>query len=135
MTALAPTLQAFFTDRLTRQKDASPHTIAAYRDALRLLLGFAWQRTCPTDPLRTARDVNVYNATWRITVHILPDKPPDCRHRRSPSHSSDTAGEQVREAIPTWRAGEATSMDPHRSTRWHHFGRERQFIVLLTHEV
>jgi integrase/recombinase XerD len=45
MTALAPTLQAFFTDRLTRQKNASPHTIAAYRDTLRLLLGFAWQRT------------------------------------------------------------------------------------------
>jgi integrase/recombinase XerD len=45
MTALAPTLQAFFTDRLTRQKDASPHTIAAYRDTLRLLLGFAQRRT------------------------------------------------------------------------------------------
>jgi integrase/recombinase XerD len=45
MTALAPTLQAFFTDRLTRQKNASPHTITAYRDTLRLFLGFAWQRT------------------------------------------------------------------------------------------
>jgi integrase/recombinase XerD len=51
MTALAPTLQAFFTDRLTRQKNASPHTIAAYRDTLRLLLGFAWQRT-GTPPAR-----------------------------------------------------------------------------------
>ena len=30
MTTLAPTLQAFFTDRLTRQRQASPHTIAAY---------------------------------------------------------------------------------------------------------
>ncbi len=45
MTALAPTLQAFFTDRLTRQKNASPHTITAYRDTLRLLLVFAQQRT------------------------------------------------------------------------------------------
>ena len=44
MTALAPTLQAFFTDRLTRQKNASPHTITAYRDTLRLLLVFAQQR-------------------------------------------------------------------------------------------
>ena len=34
MTALAPTLQAFFTDRLIRQRRASPHTIAAYRDTL-----------------------------------------------------------------------------------------------------
>ena len=41
MTALAPTLQAFFTDRLIRQRHASPHTIAAYRDTLRLLLGYA----------------------------------------------------------------------------------------------
>jgi site-specific recombinase XerD len=40
MTALAPTLQAFFTDRLARQRHASPHTIAAYRDTWRLLLGF-----------------------------------------------------------------------------------------------
>ena len=41
MTALAPTLQAFFTDRLAAQLGASPHTIAAYRDTFRLLLGFA----------------------------------------------------------------------------------------------
>ena len=45
MTALAPTLQAFFTDRLARQRHASPHTIAAYRDTWRLLLGFAASRT------------------------------------------------------------------------------------------
>ena len=45
MSALAPTLQAFFTERLTRQRQASPHTIAAYRDAWKLLLTFAAQRT------------------------------------------------------------------------------------------
>lgn len=45
MSALAPTLQAFFTDRLTRQRHASPNTIAAYRDALKLLLAFAAQHT------------------------------------------------------------------------------------------
>ena len=45
MTALAPTLQAFFTDRLIRQRDASQHTIAAYRDTLRLLLVFTQQQT------------------------------------------------------------------------------------------
>ncbi len=44
MSALAPTLQAFFSDRLTRQRHASPETVAAYRDALRLLVGFASQR-------------------------------------------------------------------------------------------
>jgi integrase/recombinase XerD len=37
-------LEAFFTDRLMRQRRASPHTIAAYRDTFRLLLAFAKQR-------------------------------------------------------------------------------------------
>ena len=45
MTALAPSLQAYFTDRLIGQRSASPNTIAAYRDTFRLLLGFAAQRT------------------------------------------------------------------------------------------
>lgn len=50
MTLVAPTLQAFFTDRLTQQRQASPRTIAAYRDTLRLLLGFVHQHggTTPT---------------------------------------------------------------------------------------
>jgi site-specific recombinase XerD len=45
MSALAPALQAFFTDRLIGQRAASPNTIAAYRTGLRLLLGFAAERT------------------------------------------------------------------------------------------
>jgi site-specific recombinase XerD len=44
MTLLAPTLQAFFTDRLARQLHASPRTIASYRDTLTLLLRFAHQK-------------------------------------------------------------------------------------------
>jgi len=42
---LAPLLQAFFSDRLIRQRRASPHTIAAYRDTIILLLGFVQQHT------------------------------------------------------------------------------------------
>ena len=45
MTALAPTLQAFFTQRLITQRNASPQTIAAYRDTFRLLLAFAHDQT------------------------------------------------------------------------------------------
>jgi integrase/recombinase XerD len=45
MTLLAPTLQAFFTQRLIVQRNASPHTIASYRDTFRLLLAFAEQHT------------------------------------------------------------------------------------------
>jgi len=44
MSALAPTLEAFFTERLAGQRQASPHTIAAYRDTMRLLLRFAAER-------------------------------------------------------------------------------------------
>lgn len=45
MSSMAPTLQAFFTDRLGKQRQASPHTVAAYRDTFRLLLAFVHQRT------------------------------------------------------------------------------------------
>lgn len=51
MTPIAPHLQAFFTERLARQRQASPNTVAAYSDAFRLLLRFARQRlgTQPSD--------------------------------------------------------------------------------------
>jgi integrase/recombinase XerD len=45
MSALAPVLQGFFTERLITQHRASAHTIAAYRDTFRLLLRFAQHRT------------------------------------------------------------------------------------------
>jgi site-specific recombinase XerD len=45
MTVLAPALQAFFAERLITQRGSSPETIAAYRDAFRLLLRFAQERT------------------------------------------------------------------------------------------
>ena len=45
MTLLAPTLEAFFTQRLMTQRQASPHTISGYRDTMRLLLAFATEQT------------------------------------------------------------------------------------------
>lgn len=45
MSALAPTLEAYFTERLIAQRHASPNTIAAYRDAWRLMLRFVCART------------------------------------------------------------------------------------------
>lgn len=45
MSALAPTLQSFFTERLARQRQASPRTVASYRDTLRLLLSFVERET------------------------------------------------------------------------------------------
>jgi len=45
MSPLAPVLQGFFTDKLIRQRQASPNTITAYRDTCRLLLAFASEQT------------------------------------------------------------------------------------------
>jgi len=42
--ALAQLLQQFFLQRLSQQRNASPRTVAAYRDTMRLLLQFAEQR-------------------------------------------------------------------------------------------
>ncbi len=51
MSALAPTLEAFFTQRLAAQRNASPHTIASYRDCFRLLLGYV-QATTGIEPAK-----------------------------------------------------------------------------------
>lgn len=64
MTLLAGVLQAFFTDRLERQRRASANTIAAYRDTFRLLLGFAQQRLrkSPSDLLLAQIDTSLITA-------------------------------------------------------------------------
>ncbi len=41
---LAPILERFFTQRLMRERQVSPHTICAYRDTFRLFLKFTQQR-------------------------------------------------------------------------------------------
>jgi hypothetical protein len=45
MTLLAPKRLAFFTGRLIGQRRASPHRVACYREAFRLLLAFGYERT------------------------------------------------------------------------------------------
>ena len=45
MTILAPTLEAFFTQHLAGQRQASPRTIGSYRDTWRLFLGYALEKT------------------------------------------------------------------------------------------
>lgn len=44
MTLVAGRLEAFFTERLQHQRNASPNTVAAYRDTFRLLLAFAQEQ-------------------------------------------------------------------------------------------
>ena len=90
MTALAPVLQAFFTDRLIAQRRASSHTIAGYRSTFRLLLGFAAAKTGKTpsaldiadldapliaaflDHLEHDRHNTVRTRNWRLAaIHSL----------------------------------------------------------------
>ena len=42
--SFAMLLERFFLERLLRQRQASPHTVASYRDTFRLLLKFANRR-------------------------------------------------------------------------------------------
>ena len=74
MTALAPVLQAFFTDRLIAQRQVSGHTVAAYRDTFRLLLAFAQSRT-GTRPQRPAP-----GRPRRRAHRSLPGAPASDRH-------------------------------------------------------
>jgi len=52
-------LQSFFTDRLFRQRQASPNTVAGYRDSFRLLFQFAKERLGKAPSDLTLDDLNV----------------------------------------------------------------------------
>ena len=75
MSTLAPALQAFFTERLISQRQASPHTVAAYRDTLpaagRLRSpGRAARQPAELDiaDLDAAHDRRRSSATWRTNA-------------------------------------------------------------------
>ena len=56
---LSALVQKFFTDRLYTQMEASPHTIASYRDTFRLLLKFAGEKTGKTPTRLSVDDLDV----------------------------------------------------------------------------
>lgn len=58
MSTLAPLLEAFFRDRLIDQRQASPNTVAAYRDAFRLLLVYAREHTGKEPSQLTLQDLD-----------------------------------------------------------------------------
>jgi integrase/recombinase XerD len=58
MSALAPTMQGFFTERLLTQRRASPNTVASYRDTFRLLLDFVQRRTGTTPSTLQVEDLD-----------------------------------------------------------------------------
>jgi site-specific recombinase XerC len=86
VSALAPTLEAFFTERLIRQRQASPNTIAAYRDTLKLLLCFAAKQTKKQPgELETSASPGSFHAELdrsHLSIHGIPAGSPPRDRRR-----------------------------------------------------
>jgi hypothetical protein len=86
MSALAPTMQAFFTERLQGQRQASPNTIAAYRDiditVIALWLGHESTQTTQIYLHARSRPQGTRARTHRPTQHhprTLPAPRPTAR--------------------------------------------------------
>ena len=69
MTSLAPTMQSFFTMRLAAQQNASPNTVAAYRDTFRLLLRFVNDTTGVTPNKLTIEELDA-DTIGRFLDHL-----------------------------------------------------------------
>ncbi len=73
MTQVAPTMQAFFTDWLIRQRQASPHTVVAYRDAVRLLFNYVSATTGKTPAELDFEDLDAATIS-RFLIHLEHDR-------------------------------------------------------------
>lgn len=82
MSLIAATLQSFFTDRLAKQRQASPHTIASYRDTLRLLLEFVQRRT-GRSPARLAWEDLDVDTISAFLDHLQTDRGNSARTRNA----------------------------------------------------
>lgn len=82
MSVIAPTLQAFFTERLVQQRGASPCTMAAYRSCFRLLLRFVHQR-CGKEPSQMAFDDLGATAVAEFLQHLENERGNGIRSRNA----------------------------------------------------
>lgn len=82
MSLLAPTLQSFFTERLVRQRQASPATVASYRDSLRLLVGFVAENTGKA-PSALGFDDLAAEAVSAFLTHLETDRANTARTRNN----------------------------------------------------
>ncbi|MDE0337563.1 MAG: site-specific integrase [Caldilineaceae bacterium] len=75
-------LEAFFTDRLTQQRQASPHTIASYRDTFRLLVRYAGD-TLHKPPVELKLTDLDADFVGRFLTHLETDRGNDARSRNT----------------------------------------------------
>lgn len=73
-------LQAYFTQRLMHECNASPHTIANYRDTFRLLIGFA-HRHLKKPPTALAMQNLDASFVCRFLDHLEKDRGVSARSR------------------------------------------------------
>ena len=94
VSTLPTLLQRFFTDRLTAQLQASPNTIAGYRDTFRLLFRFASQRrNRPPTKLRSRTSIPHSSAT----------SSPTSRRSAATAPAAETRGSRRSDrSIDTW---------------------------------
>jgi hypothetical protein len=71
--SFAALLQAYFTQRLVGQRNASPHTIASHRDTFRLLLSFAQKVLRKTPAALTLLDLDA-PFIGRFLDHVEKDR-------------------------------------------------------------
>ncbi|MEV4902742.1 tyrosine-type recombinase/integrase [Citricoccus sp. NPDC055426] len=82
---LTALIQGFFTDRLVRQRQSSPQTIAAYRDAIRLLLLFSAQKAKKPPVRLTIADLDA------VTVAAFLDHLDSDRHNSTATRNARLA--------------------------------------------
>lgn len=75
-------LAAFFTDRLMQQREASPHTIASYRDTFRLLVRYAGD-TLNKPPVELELSDLDADFVGRFLTHLEADRGNDARSRNT----------------------------------------------------
>jgi site-specific recombinase XerD len=82
MTVLAPTIEAFFTERLITQRQVSSRTVAAYRDTLRMLLTFAADRTGRAPSQLDVNDIDAV-LVGEFLTHLERDRHNSARTRNT----------------------------------------------------
>ena len=89
MSAFAPLLQAFFTDRLIGQRHASRHTITGYRDTFRLLLAYAGTQTGKKPSMLDVADLDapLIGAFLHHLEHERGNQARTCNYRLAAIHS------------------------------------------------
>ena len=84
MSALAPTLQAFFTERLISQRQASPNTIAAYRDTFRLLLALRRSSRPAPSPASSTSPISTPTLIGAFLDHLEHERGNSTRRPETP---------------------------------------------------